>query len=70
LNKRKFSRLKRKGKLSRAELVYLALMNGRCVECFENIEQVSEKDPEYIGKNHVRCPKCGWQAQTSSILEE
>jgi len=48
---------------SRAERVYGALMTGVCAFCQSVTIDVPDSDPEYMGKNHIRCPKCGWQAQ-------
>ena len=55
---------------TRSEKVYDALTSGVCVDCGTPVVDVREDEEDYIGKNHVRCPKCGWQAQSQASWEE
>lgn len=61
---------KRKGRSGRAEKVFSSMMQGVCVDCGALVVEVGERDPEYIGDNHVRCSKCGWEAQFETSWDE
>ena len=54
----------KKGELTRGQKVVSALIRGVCFECGEKTREVTKDESDYLGENHVRCPKCGWQAMT------